>query len=224
MEVPATKADGKMELLAITNDLMPKGVPNLLSVVKYAKIEELVVSEGKSSMMKVLFLLVKDFCSSMNLIRNMNEDQMIEAAAMLLEECGNFRLEDYVMMFSMAKKGQFPKIKILDRMDIQIITQILDAYWEKRNEAGTKAQEFEFTDTERLIEQNPIDSKNLMWNDTKGYIEVATYADKMVSAATAFGRMGNLLRENKLVDLDVAAAKKQITANPNYKNNYTKKC
>jgi hypothetical protein len=43
-----------------------------------------------------------DFCSSINVLRNMNEDQMIEAAAMLIAECGNFRLEDYVMMFSMG--------------------------------------------------------------------------------------------------------------------------
>lgn len=130
-----------MELLAMAGDLMPEGKPTFLEVVKYPMIKKLVDDLGKKTMMKVLFLLVKDFCSSMNVVRNMNEDQMIESAAMLLDECDNFRMEDYVMMFQMAKRGQL--VKVMDRIDINVITLMLDAYWEKRRDTALVQQEKE---------------------------------------------------------------------------------
>ncbi|MBK7885497.1 MAG: hypothetical protein IPJ81_18160 [Chitinophagaceae bacterium] len=78
--------------------------------------------------------MIKDFCSSLNVVRNMNEDQMIEAAAMLLDECENFRLEDYMIMFSMAKRGEL--VKIMDRIDLQVITAMLDEYFTRRKLAA----------------------------------------------------------------------------------------
>lgn len=115
---------------------MPKGKADFLSVIKYPMIKSLVAEKGRNYMHKVLFLLVKDFCNSFNVVRNMNEDQMIEAANMLLEECGNFRLEDYVMMFQMGKRGEL--FDVHDRIDLQVITAMLDKYWELRNAAGEK--------------------------------------------------------------------------------------
>lgn len=105
-----------------------------LEIIRYPKIETLAETHGKRKMRKVLFLMLKDFCNSINVVRNMNEDQMIEGAAMLLDECGNFRLEDYAMMFSMAKRGQL--IDVRDRIDIQMLSQMLDNYWERRNMAA----------------------------------------------------------------------------------------
>lgn len=78
----------------------------------------------------------------------MTEDQMIEAAAMLINECGNFRIEDYVMMFSMAKKGEL--VKIFDRVDIQLVTAIMDEYWQRRYHAGSKETEGEITRLDAL--------------------------------------------------------------------------
>ena len=200
LELPALKSEAKTDLLLRTNELMPKGVPDLLGVVKFPTIQQLATTEGKKKMLAVLVLLVKDFCASVNVVRNMNEDQMFEAAAMLLEESGNFRLEDYVMMFSMAKKGHL--LKIYDRLDIQVITSILDEYWKKRNDAGEKAQEQELINIENSVTENPIDRKTLQWNDVKGYVEVATIEDKMISAASAFGEMKAKLLESGLINLD----------------------
>src|SRR4051794_36752898 len=104
MELPQTKADAKMDFITLVSDLMPGGKPTYLEVIKYPMIKILVVELGKKRIVKVLLLLIKDFCNSVNVVRNMNEDQMIEAAAMLMDECDNFRLEDYAMMFSMAKR------------------------------------------------------------------------------------------------------------------------
>lgn len=137
MEKSETKVDGKMEFMAIARELMPQGKPNFLTVVDFTMIRVLKTSEQSGNLHKVIFLLVKDFCNSMNVVRNMNEDGMIEAAGMLLDECDNFRLEDYAMMFQMAKRGEL--FDIHDRIDLQVITAILDEYWIRRKEAGEKA-------------------------------------------------------------------------------------
>src|SRR5205085_8339473 len=127
--------------LNLTSSLMPAGNANFLDVIKYPMIISLVRDHGKKRMLKVIYLLVRDFCSSLNVVRNMNQDQMIEAASMLTEECGNFRLEDYAIMFSIGKRGEL--VKIYDRIDLSIITQMLDEYWKRRQAAAEKLEESE---------------------------------------------------------------------------------
>lgn len=139
LELPEQKFNGKMELTEVVSELMPAGQPKYLDVVKYPKISELKEREGMRNMHKIIFLLVKDFCNSLNVVRNMNDDQIIEAAGMLLDECDNFRLEDYTIMFAMAKRGNL--IQVRDRIDLQVISDIFDAYWIKRNNAAIEAQE-----------------------------------------------------------------------------------
>ena len=133
MEGP-DRSDAKMDLVARVSELMPAGKPNFISIPKYPAIVTLIESEGKKKMLAIMVLLVKDFCASLNVVRNMNEDQMIEAGSLLLDECGNFRLEDYVTMFSLAKRGGL--VKIYDRIDLQVITDMLDEYWKRRKKAG----------------------------------------------------------------------------------------
>ena len=139
MNLPDTQSEGKMELLSATSELMPQGVPNYIEVIKYPTITKLCQEHGKKSLRMAISLLVRDLCNSLNVVRNMNEDQIIEAAAMLLDECGDFRLEDYVMMFSLAKRGQL--VNIMDRIDIDTIGKMLDVYWQKRYQEGQRAQE-----------------------------------------------------------------------------------
>lgn len=153
-----------MELVSISGQLMPAGKPSFLEMIKYPKIQSLVEQHGRKTILKVIFLLVKDFCASLNVVRNMNEDQMIEAAAMLLDECDNFRLEDYTMMFAMAKRGEL--VKVMDRIDLQIITSIIDEYWIRRRNAAQSVQTDEINrldsigNTNRIIENmNPIDAR-----------------------------------------------------------------
>lgn len=134
------RQNSKMELLGIVSDLMPQGSPNFVSVVNYPTIANLEQEHGKINIIKILYLLVVDFCNTMNVVRNMTDEQQIEAAHMLLDESGNFRLEDYVMMFTMAKRGQLG-IKLIDRIDLPIITQLLDAYWSIRDNEGKNIQE-----------------------------------------------------------------------------------
>ena len=139
MQIEDQKIDAKFELVQLTGALMPKGKPSFLQVVQYPKISDMVLKNGSPLMLKIIFLIVKDFCSSVNVVRNMNDSQMIEAASMLLDECDNFRLEDYMMMFSMAKRGDL--VKIFDRLDISVVTAIMDEYWQRRKTAGKAEQE-----------------------------------------------------------------------------------
>lgn len=164
------KLSGKGELIEIVSELMPAGKPKFLEVIRYPTIEAMIHEHGKQKMLKVIFLLVKDFSGSLNVVRNFNEDQMLEAAAMLLDECGNFRLEDYVMMFQMAKKGEL--LKVYDRLDIQVISEMLDVYWLKRKRAAEGVQEKEayhlenLGDNQKQIESlHPEDAKLLKATD-----------------------------------------------------------
>lgn len=144
----------KADLIARTGDLMPSGVPNYVEVRFYPSIAQLIAKEGKKNMVKLLHLLVSDFCASFNVVRNMTDDQMIETAGFLLDECGNFRLEDYQMMLTMAKRGKL--VDIRDRIDIQVFAKMLDAYWALRDQAGKQIQE-----TEVRWADNEINSKNV---------------------------------------------------------------
>jgi hypothetical protein len=141
METTDNRTAAKMEMISITAELMPGGKPNFPGVRRFQKIAELEKLNGRNFMLSVLTLMVKDFCSSLNVVRNMNEDQMIEVGAMLLEECDNYRLEDYVMMFNMAKKGTL--VDIHDRIDLQVITRIMDAYHVRRARAAQEIEEAE---------------------------------------------------------------------------------
>jgi hypothetical protein len=207
LKMEVDKAEGKMELIEISGNLMPKGKPEFLQVVKYPKIEVLVQDIGKSKMMKVLFLMLKDFCGSMNVVRNMNEDQMIEGAAMLLHECGNFRLEDYVMMFSMAKRGEL--VKIYDRIDVQVLTDIMDNYWQRRNLTAESEISGEINHLETL------------GNTAKQIEDIHPIEAKMLKTIEGLAAGFTSFRDLKPT-ISEETAKSQIVANPNYKNPYPK--
>src|SRR4051794_12333086 len=81
MDVSETKAEAKMEFLSLTSNLMPGGNPIYVDMINYPMIRGLIELHGKKTMVKVVYLMIRDFCTSLNVVRNMNEDQMIETAA-----------------------------------------------------------------------------------------------------------------------------------------------
>lgn len=137
----AKSTEVKMNLVGITSTLMPNGNPDFKSLVKYQAIKSLIPQVGKKAIRRQLFSLIYDFCKAVNVVRNMTNDQMIEAAQMLLDECEDFRMEDYVIMFSMGKRGQL--VDIRDRIDINIISMMLDRYYIVRREEAKKHFEAE---------------------------------------------------------------------------------
>lgn len=148
LETEQTKGLAKMDMMARVNELMPSGNPAFRDIIHYPTIKQLEKEYGKTAMLGTLCILINDFCNSVNVVRNMNNDQVIEAAAFLLDECDNFRLEDYVIMFTMAKRGTLD-VRIMDRVDIDLINKILNAYWVIRFEAGQRIQESELQEDNR---------------------------------------------------------------------------
>lgn len=151
-----------MELVTMTGKMMPNGNPLFEIVKNCPAITQLVHEYGRKTVLKVLYLLVKDLCNTLNVVRNMNNDQMIEAAAMLLDECDNFRLEDYTMMFALGKRGQL--VKIMDRVDMDMISGMMDAYWHLRLAAAYRLQqqEIEKEDWSKPIPAPETDAEKAM--------------------------------------------------------------
>jgi hypothetical protein len=190
-------ADAKMALTLVTGELMPSGKPDFLSMRGYTPIKMLVKhgTISKPTMMKLLLVLLKDFCMSMNVAHNMNEMQMIETAGMLLDECDDWRIEDYTMMFAMAKRGQLGKL--MHTIDIGVISGFMDQYYKLRRSAGERAYEEEYRQfeameldrSERTPEQQALWSqvletaKALKSEDDRGHVEER---DAMMRESQAF--------------------------------------
>jgi hypothetical protein len=152
-----------MALQTVILGLMPGGTPKFTEVIKYPKITDIMKESGPGMMLLMLSVMVRDFCASMNVVRNMNEDQIVDAATMMLQEVGNYRLEDYVVAFAMAKRGEL--VQIRDRIDMQVITELLDAYNRKRVDAkyDMLTQENERQEVQMVIPKvwnTPDDRKN----------------------------------------------------------------
>ena len=128
----------------MTSELLKSGTPDFKTIAARPQLSVLIKECGKTNILKAVYLMIRDFCNSLNVVRNMNEDQMIEAASFLIDECGNFRLEDYQIMFAMAKRGQLGKI--MDRVDIQTISVFLDEFWRIRHSYGQRQQDEYYSD------------------------------------------------------------------------------
>lgn len=143
-----------MALAERAAELMPGGVPSFKEVRSYPSIAQLVKQTSYKDMHKAIQVLIQNFCDSFNVVRNMTANQVFEAATYLLDESHGFRLEDYVMMFTMAKRGQF--VKIRDRVDISVIAEVLDGYWHERDQAGKRLQEQEVKDVDNLLNSQNV--------------------------------------------------------------------
>ena len=127
-----------IQLVELATELLPKGNADFMAVKKYKPIRFLIEKElaTLSDIRCTLLVLVKNFSESMNVVRNLNETQAVEITEMLIDECGDFRLEDYFIMFQLAKRGKIGDIR--DRIDIQLISKLIDEYWQYRNVEGQR--------------------------------------------------------------------------------------
>lgn len=143
-----------MAIVTAARDLMPGGNPDFSIIRARPTIEQMKswpVEQGfgPANLHKLLIGLLRNFCNSVNVPRdkNMNEDQMIEAAGFLLDECDNYRIEDYVMMFTLAKRGKLEVGKtgrIFDRVDISLIADF-KANYELLRQQGEDSIQAEYT-------------------------------------------------------------------------------
>ena len=133
------KSQAKLRLANIAMDLMPAGVVDFDKLKECAPIKSLVEGIGKTEMQTLLFLLISNFCKSINVVRNMGEDQMIECAMYLLDECKDYTMEDYVVMFAMAKRGKIGNV--MDHLDIEVVAEMHAEYAARRRTHFKTAQD-----------------------------------------------------------------------------------
>lgn len=136
--------------------LVPSGKPDFAIIRTLPAISQLHDAMGAKDLLKILQNLINNFCDSLNVVRNMNKAQVMDCAVYLLSECGTYRLEDYVMMFTMAKRGHLGKI--YDRVDIEFIGNIRAEYDKLRHAYG-EAQQMEI-DRLAVKERNLIPEKD----------------------------------------------------------------
>ena len=131
----------QIQLIELSSQLIPNGNADFKSVRNFLPIAN-IIRDGIASIPDIrasLVMLIKNFSESLNVVRNLNELQTVEIAQMLIDECGDFRLEDYFVMFQLAKRGKIGDIR--DRIDIQLVSKLLDEYWAYRRKEGEKLQQ-----------------------------------------------------------------------------------
>jgi len=189
-QTPEERQVAKLAYGMAVKQLFPEGKPDYLGVVRYPQIRDLIKDNGQPVVLLLIAVMVRDYCASINVARNMNEDQILEAAAMLMEEAGNFRLEDYAMMFALAKRGKL--VKVYERIDLTTITEMADAYYAERRDTKIAMQEQEI---ERQEVQAPHIATKQVYNTPEDRAAGNDLDYKLTSVAGAISGIGSDLRQ-----------------------------
>lgn len=129
----------RLQLANTAGGLMPGGVVAFAELNQFPLIKHMAQGIGKTEVQTLLVMLITNFCRSFNVVRNMNEDQVTECAMYLFDECKDFTLEDYVIMFALGKRGKIGEV--LDHIDINVIASMHQQYLRQRMAAFKKIQE-----------------------------------------------------------------------------------
>lgn len=136
----------------------------LLSISMHGRVPNLTHVYGFQNIHKVITALLTTFCNSLNLIRPMSENQIVECAYELVmtTQEDQLSIEDYVLFFKGAKEGRYGKI--LDRMDHQTVFSLLEEYRQDRYKALVKIREEEHLQkkgtgpTDRTTATDPLEA------------------------------------------------------------------
>lgn len=148
-------SNNKGALLGAINEIMKAGQPDFTEIVKRERIAELRQSVGEQMLLHALFELIKNFCNKLNVARNMNEDQIIDAANTLLIDCNpNYHLEDFAAAFDLAARNRLWLNNgrgLIDRIDIGILSEIMVQYDLYRLDKTIELQEAEYLESEKAF-------------------------------------------------------------------------
>lgn len=187
----AALTENKRGMIQMVSQIMPDGEPDF-SIIRLAPSIKQILKENEADdvydkMLTALCMIVKDYCDSVNIPegKNMNQAQVIEAASFLLDECDNYRIEDYIMMFTMAKRNKLAygakndKGRVFDRVDIQLISEFKERYEFLRQEGEDKLRIKEEQEQEKLLPPDrqidpdePDEVKAKRWDDALAHLEM----------------------------------------------------
>jgi len=85
---------------------------------------------GLDDLASLISMLILQTASYLNLSNNINEDQSLETAFLLLEKYPHETIDDFIVMFKNAKKGEYGEI--YNRLDGQLIFKWMEKYLEEK--------------------------------------------------------------------------------------------
>jgi hypothetical protein len=147
----------------------------VLSISAHGRIPNLTHIYGFEAIHEILIVLLTSFSNSLNLIRPMNSDQIVECAHELVmtTQEDQLSIEDYVLFFKGAREGKYGKI--LDRLDQQTIFEMLEQYRQRRHEQYL-----------RIKEEKEVNYKALPVNDRIADLFPQSEKDKHHSAVVDY--------------------------------------
>ncbi len=107
---------------------------SLLAIPLKDRMVGLVNQYGKEKIHGLLIVMLTDFCNFYNVIRPMSATQIVDCAFELINTSieDYLGIEDFTIFFQGAKNGKYGKI--YDRLDQQIIFDMLEMYRQERHE------------------------------------------------------------------------------------------
>lgn len=113
----------------------------LLGIPLKDRMVGLVNQYGKEKIHGLLILMLTDFCNFYNVIRPMSATQIVDCAFELINTSieDYLGIEDFTIFFQGAKNGKYGKI--YDRLDQQLIFEMLEVYRQDRHEKYLSVKE-----------------------------------------------------------------------------------
>lgn len=136
--IKSLETNSKMEFIKYTNSLYNAAGEPDFAEFKYNRttIATLSKSINKSILISDIYLVIKSFTESLNVKRNMTEDQQVEAAATLFRKTVSDgyleTLEDVIVFFQGCKEGRYGTI--MDRIDLQTIMAMRENFLNFRHD------------------------------------------------------------------------------------------
>jgi pantothenate kinase len=105
----------------------------ILKVPVSDRLPELSIKVGLGNMIKILMAEIVKFQNCYNVIRPMNPDQIAQCSFSIIQTAEEdfLSLEDVILFFEGAKQGKYGKV--YDRLDQQIIFEMLEVYRDERH-------------------------------------------------------------------------------------------
>jgi hypothetical protein len=155
-------------IMSVSNQYIERGVvqfDKILSIPACSRVPNLTHVYGFETLVKLVAVLLASFNNSLNLIRPMNDEQVIDCATDLVmtTEEDQLSVEDLVLFFKGAKEGKYGRI--LDRMDSQTVFAMMEEYREQRHREYVKIKDEKHANlksmgpTERTNNPDPIAEK-----------------------------------------------------------------
>jgi hypothetical protein len=137
------------------NNLLPTNYSAVRQLIETQPISLAVIgkTEGNDLVNALLIRLVEGLCSSYNVAKNMDVNQIKECANLLYQNYFHFSVNHFTTAFNRFKMNKYPDIKIYDRFDLSIVFAIIEKFDAELKEMRTK------------VEQEKLQAQQKQWED-----------------------------------------------------------